>query len=416
MSFKNSPDFETPTDAGGDNTYNLEVTATESGNAHTATRSVAITVTDVGDVAPAFTSGNSASFAENGTGAVYTAVATPDVTGASISYSISGGADSAQFSINSSGVVSFISSPDFENPTAAGSSNVYDLVITATEAGNAVTATRSVAVTVTDVDDTAPVVKMGSTVQLEANGTTSNKDETPQITAVGTTGDYVVVWKGQNSGTATDNSIFVQQFVASGAKFGTALQLDGSSSVSLPDTAPQVTSVGTSGESVVVWQGNSNRILVQKLDASGAKIGPAVQLDTTDRSPGFDTLPQVSSVGTGGEFVVVWKGFSSAFKLYVQKFEATGTPSGSAVALGTGVDNDPLQITAVGTGGEYVVAWRAGSASTANIFVQKFHANGSTSGNAVQLQATGVSNGEDISPPNHSSGHGGRIRGDLVWG
>ena len=400
VSFISSPDFEAPTDAGSNNVYDLVITATEAGNAVTATRSVAVTVTNISEgQAPGFTSGGSASFAENGTGAVYTAVATPDVTGVSIGYSISGGADSAQFSINSSsGVVSFKNSPDFETPTDAGGGNVYDLVITATEAGNAVTATRSVAVTVTDVDDTAPVVKLGSTVQLEANGTTSNKDETPQITAVGTTGDYVVVWKGQNSGTATDNSIFVQQFVASGAKFGTALQLDGSSSVSLPDTAPQVTSVGTSGESVVVWQGNSNRILVQKLDASGAKIGPAVQLDTTDRSPGFDTLPQVSSVGTGGEFVVVWKGFSSAFKLYVQKFEATGTPSGSAVALGTGVDNDPLQITAVGTGGEYVVAWRAGSASTANIFVQKFHANGSTSGNAVQLQATGVSNGEDISP------------------
>ena len=44
----------------------------------------------------------------HGTGAVYTAVATPDVIGASMTYSISGGADSAQFSINSSsGVVGF---------------------------------------------------------------------------------------------------------------------------------------------------------------------------------------------------------------------------------------------------------------------------------------------------------------------
>ena len=115
VSFISSPDFETLADADSNNSYQFVVSATEAGNTFVATRSLTVTVTDVGDVAPTFTSASSASFAENGTGAVYTAVATPDVTGAAVSYSISGGADSAQFSINSSsGVVSFISSPDFE--------------------------------------------------------------------------------------------------------------------------------------------------------------------------------------------------------------------------------------------------------------------------------------------------------------
>ena len=172
VGFVSSPDFETPTDAGGDNVYNLVISATESGNTRSATRSVAVTVSDVGDVAPAFSSGSSATFAENGTGAVYTAVATPDVTGASISYSISGGADSAQFSINSnSGVVGFVSSPDFESPTDAGGDNVYDLVIQATEIGNTRSATRSVAVTVTDVGDVAPAFSSGSSATFAENGT-----------------------------------------------------------------------------------------------------------------------------------------------------------------------------------------------------------------------------------------------------
>ena len=173
VSFISSPDFEAPTDAGSNNVYDLVITATEAGNAVTATRSVAVTVTNISEgQAPGFTSGGSASFAENGTGAVYTAVATPDVTGASVGYSISGGADSAKFSINGSGVVSFISSPDFEAPTDAGSNNVYDLVITATEAGNAVTATRSVAVTVTNISEgQAPGFTSGSSASFAENGT-----------------------------------------------------------------------------------------------------------------------------------------------------------------------------------------------------------------------------------------------------
>ena len=189
VSFISSPDFEAPTDAGSNNVYDLVITATEAGNAVTATRSVAVTVTNISEgQAPGFTSGGSASFAENGTGAVYTAVATPDVTGASIGYSISGGADSAKFSIDSSsGAVRFVSSPDFEAPTDAGSNNVYDLVITATEAGNAVTATRSVAVTVTNISEgQAPGFTSGGSASFAENGTGAvyTAVATPDVTGV----------------------------------------------------------------------------------------------------------------------------------------------------------------------------------------------------------------------------------------
>ena len=113
VSFKSSPNHESPTDASGNNVYDIVISATEANNTNTVTQSVAITVTDVGDVAPAFTSASSATFAENGTGAVYTAVVTPDVAGAAVTFAISGGADSAKFSINSSsGVVGFVSRPE----------------------------------------------------------------------------------------------------------------------------------------------------------------------------------------------------------------------------------------------------------------------------------------------------------------
>ena len=172
VSFVSSPNHESPTDSGSENVYNLVITATEAGNTNLTTHSVAVTVTDVGDVAPTFTSASSATFAENATGAVYTAVATPDVMGASISFSISGGADSAKFSINSSsGVVSFVSSPNHESPTDSGSDNVYDLVITATEANNTNTVTQSVVVTVTDVGDVAPAFTSASSATFVENGT-----------------------------------------------------------------------------------------------------------------------------------------------------------------------------------------------------------------------------------------------------
>ena len=74
-----------------------------------------------------------------------------DVTG----YSVSGGVDGARFSITAAGVLSFVSTPDFERPADVGGNNVYDLVVTASggSGGRVRTATQSVMVTVFDVDE-----------------------------------------------------------------------------------------------------------------------------------------------------------------------------------------------------------------------------------------------------------------------
>ena len=171
--FVSSPDFETPADADSNNSYQFVVSATEAGNTFVATRSLTVTVSDVGDVAPVFTSANSisASFSENGTGAIYTAQATPDAGGA-VSYSISGGDDSTKFSINSSsGVVRFVGAPDFETPADADSNNSYQFVVSATEAGNTVVATRSLTVTVSDMGDVAPVFTSGISATYAENAT-----------------------------------------------------------------------------------------------------------------------------------------------------------------------------------------------------------------------------------------------------
>ena len=73
VSFIEAPDFENPDDAGGNNVYDITVTASDDTNE--TTHDVAITVTNVNDNMPSFTSPDSANVAENQTLA-YTAVAT----------------------------------------------------------------------------------------------------------------------------------------------------------------------------------------------------------------------------------------------------------------------------------------------------------------------------------------------------
>jgi len=134
VSFIDAPDFENPNDAGGDNVYNITVTASDSIN--DTPQTVAITVTNVNDNAPVFNSPATVNVAENQTVA-YTAMAADADAGDTVSYSLSGGADAALFTIDeTTGVVSFMDAPDFEDPGDAGGDNVYDITVTASDGDN----------------------------------------------------------------------------------------------------------------------------------------------------------------------------------------------------------------------------------------------------------------------------------------
>ena len=99
-----------------------------------------------------FTSLASAGFAENGSGVVRNIDASlkGGAADVGISYSITGGADRALFTLDAaSGELSFIDAPDFETPQDADGDNVYEVTVTATEDG--ASESQDMTITVTDV-------------------------------------------------------------------------------------------------------------------------------------------------------------------------------------------------------------------------------------------------------------------------
>ncbi|WP_298619629.1 cadherin domain-containing protein [uncultured Zoogloea sp.] len=169
LSFVTAPDYEAPTDAGGNNVY--DVTVQVSDGTLTSTQAIAVTVTPVNDNTPVITSSATASVAENTT-AVMTVTATDaDLPAQVLSYSIVGGADSAKFSINAStGALSFVTAPDYESPTDAGGNNVYDVTVQVSD--GSLTSTQAIAVTVTPVNDNTPTITSSATASVAENSTT----------------------------------------------------------------------------------------------------------------------------------------------------------------------------------------------------------------------------------------------------
>lgn len=178
LAFASGPNFESPTDANTDNQYIVQVQVSD-GTA-TDTQTITVTVTNVNEFAPVITSNGAGStaaisVAENTT-AVTTVTATDADTGATLTYSIIGGADAAKFTINSSsGALAFVSAPDFETPTDANTDNAYIVQVQVSDGTS--TDTQTITVTVTDVVDESSALVTSFIVKNTGGSTLT----TPQV-------------------------------------------------------------------------------------------------------------------------------------------------------------------------------------------------------------------------------------------
>jgi len=144
VTFVTAPDAQAPADADGDNVYELVVSASDGELADSQALSVTVAASGRGLLV---TSPAQAAVAENNIVAAHVSA-----TDATATFAITGGADAAKFVIDpATGVLSFVAAPNFEAPGDAGADNVYDVVVTASAAGQS--ASQALAVTVTNVNE-----------------------------------------------------------------------------------------------------------------------------------------------------------------------------------------------------------------------------------------------------------------------
>ena len=153
LTFNSAPDYETKT------SYTATVTASDGTNS--ATQDITVNILDANDSAPVFTSSAGFSAAENqksiGT------ITTTDPDNDTVTYSLSG-TDASSISINSSsGLLAFNSAPDYETKSS------YSVTVTASDGTNSTA--QTITVTITDVDDVAPVFTSNATFSAAENQT-----------------------------------------------------------------------------------------------------------------------------------------------------------------------------------------------------------------------------------------------------
>ena len=131
LTFASAPDYETKT------SYTATVTASDGTNS--STQDITVSVTNVNDVAPGFSSSAGFSAAENQT-AIGTVAAT-DAEGDAVTFTVSG----TELAITSAGVLTFVEAPDYETKST------YSAIVTASDGVNSTT--QDITINVQNVDE-----------------------------------------------------------------------------------------------------------------------------------------------------------------------------------------------------------------------------------------------------------------------
>jgi len=107
LTFKSAPDYETK------NSYSLSFSLTDG--TETVTKSIAIAVNNLNDVAPIINSSTTFTIAENSSAIGTLSIVDPE--GGTYTFT-TGGVDGALINVSSAGVMTFITAPDFETKTS----------------------------------------------------------------------------------------------------------------------------------------------------------------------------------------------------------------------------------------------------------------------------------------------------------
>ena len=170
MTFREPPDYEDPRDAGRDNEYELTVVATDSGGrSHRLDVTVAVTAVDEG---PEITGTTTYTVIEGQelTGATFSARDPEDPTIDVTNWRTSG-TDGGDFTMRQDGELSFRSTPDYERPADSNRDNVYLVTVQASDGRNY--GSLDVTVTVTDQNESNPVVSGRDTLSVRENTTST---------------------------------------------------------------------------------------------------------------------------------------------------------------------------------------------------------------------------------------------------
>jgi len=185
-------------------------------------------------------------------------------------------------------------------------------------------------------------------------------DQTAASIAADASGNFVVVWNGNNQD-GSGLSVFGQRFASSGSPLGSEFRVN--THTTSDQSGPSV-AADASGNFVVVWQsmgqdGSGDGVFGQRFDSSGAPLGPEFRINMY--TTGGQRAPSVAA-DAGGNFVVTWQSpqDGSSYGIFGQRYADSGIPLGLEFVVNTYTPAGQIvPSVAADSLGDFVVVWQS---------------------------------------------------------
>ncbi len=239
--------------------------------------------------------------------------------------------------------------------------------------------------------------------EFQVNSYTASIQSHPAIAAIGAA-SFVAVWDSPQDGDGL--GIFGQRFALDGTPLAGELAV---SSFSTGDQNRPAVGADGKGEFVVVWQsagdqdGDGAGIFGRRYSSDGASLCGEMLINsiTTD-----DQITPRVAVGSGGEFVVVWRIDSDSNPtIQGRTLDADCVPGGEFEVTAGYQPAGPDVATAVD--GSFVVVWESSEGGgIRNVFGRRYGSDGAPAGGPFQVNTYTA---ETQSNPAVAAGAGGRF-------
>ncbi|MGG4732507.1 beta strand repeat-containing protein [Leclercia adecarboxylata] len=408
-----NPDFENKA------SYSFTVVATDAAGNHSS-QAVTLAVNNLDEVAPAITSGTTATAINENSGAgqiVYTATATDtaDISGG-VTFSLKPGSDAGLTIDPVTGAVTLTGNPDFENKAS------YSFTVVATDAaGNH--SSQAVTLGINNFDEVAPSFTTGNSSDSYASATVNVAENTAASTAIYTAqandndaadgGEHVTYSLADENG-AADAQYFSIDAVTGAVTFKSSPDYEGAHAPAYTFAVVATDAAGHTTRQTVTVNVTDVDEIAPTVTLDGSSTGP-VMLNTAPLNTylnGYDT----TALGDG-TFLVTWASNNNGnLGIYAQRLSAQGVTMGDPVQLASGAtytvmssSDSILSVTALNDAGAYAVAWigKDSTSSYSSIFAQSFNADGTPLSAAAQLD--GVASAHDLAPQIATLADGGYI-------
>lgn len=214
-------------------------------------------------------------------------------------------------------------------------------------------------------------------------------DTRPDV-ALDSSGNFVVTWYSVSA--FTDREIYARRFDNTGNPSGAAIQVNTQTSGDQKEPAIEM---DANGNYVISWISQDTTIAAQRFDSSGNRLGGELVLATAS---GDQILSENRlAMNAGGSFAAAWTAISASsttgdYDVYARRFDSSATP----LAPTFRVNNNPATQTqeqrspavAIDASGRLLISWTNGTNNLANIFAQRYNADGSVDSTEFQVNRT----------------------------